>query len=411
MYKSLKIDKESVILFLLVFPFIPIDSINYGIMETIYNLWLLFSVVYIFIKYYSAINKKNIPVIFILLFGIALCVSCVINENEIVSGFYYAGKIVSFILLNIYYLDKKSLKLLKIERDYLTIIIIINFAFQIINQNYFGIMEISGNYKNFFQSDNVLGFYYVAYISLLFLFEKEKKISIKSLIMITICVLSTIRAWSATALVGIAMIIFYILFIYEKEISKFFTYKKIIIFYVISFIAVIVYNIQNKFDPIIQLILRKEATFNGRQFIWGSAISNILASPFWGYGIVRGGRMLINLTRGGGYVGSHNMFLEVSIQSGFIGLIFFVGFLLTVLYSKTTNKTEALLKKYYMFLFFSFVMLIMYLTSHSIYEVYAYLPLLLCYKSDIIFMIQNNQKDNNLKQLNRNNDNIRNIYE
>lgn len=388
----MKIKKSELKAFLLLFPFIEVHVFNIG---PVYEIAMLLAVMYIsflYIKRQFVLKLEYIP---LLLYAIWITLSCFLNGRSIIPGLYYGFKIFAFTQVTEYYLQKKDITFLLIARRYIAFCMIMTTIFQYINQGLFGQLD-SGNYSNFAFGDNALGYYYIPFIALCIVLDRMNAIEISKYTWMMICVsvLSLVRAWSAKSIVGIALIVFYVLFIYGNRVSKIFSPFLMIIVYITAELGLVFFNIQEKFSFIIENILHKDASLTGRTGLWFNAINNISKSPLYGYGVTYGGGMYLNTT----FVGrtghsSHNLILEIIMQTGFVGLFFWGAYIVLSLFrSKKSVKADS--HNYYMLVYFVFVILIMQLTSGSIYIPFYYLPIILCANNYELF----NEKWRGIKQ-------------
>jgi O-antigen ligase len=372
--------------FLLIFPFFPIGAIDYG---RVYDV-LMFADIFVI---FALVAFRNDQIrlrpqnILIFLFMVWLSLACVKNGKSPVPGLFYGGKLVTFIFLNEYYLMRRSLTLLQVTKNYMTFLILVTTFFQFVSQGIFGTMEVSGNYRNFFVGDNELGYYCVAYLSLCIVLDMidQHKIGRITAFMTLVCIASLLRTWSGKSLVGIAAVFVYLIFVYGKKIAKVLNFVFLAGTYISIYIGIVGFEIQFMFSDFITNVLHKDATLTGRTYIWASVLKNIRESPIWGHGTVDGGQLIINYSHMSNLVSSHNLFMEVILQTGIVGLVLYLGYIGFSLSRRTRYLHDEAWVTYFMLLFFTFVILIMYITTPTIYLVFAYLPIVLCANLDKLF--------------------------
>ncbi len=391
---EIRIKKEDLIAFLLVFPFIPVNALDYISADILYDILAVIDVGVILCIMLQSHYRMSVPDIFLAIFTIILCVSCIANGRSVIPAIYYGGKFFAFVIINSYYLRKHSTTMLKVTFNYMTVLIIINTIIQFINQDAFGHQIISGNFNNFLIGDNLLGYNYVPYIALGIILDEMEigKVRNRTSIMIAVCLISLLRAWSAKSIIGITMVLIYLLFVYRKEIAHFFNFEVLTVVFIVAFIGVVFLGIQDNFSFIIENILRRDTTLTGRTYIWQSTLDLIRKSPWIGYGTVNGGMLEISSSRAGNDVGSHNIILEVLLQTGFIGLTMYLGFLVTSIKKPLNKLTPTKKDNYLMLLFMIFVILIMFLTSMAIYTVIMYLPMVLCFNIENLNFISDKKE-------------------
>lgn len=374
---STKIKKSELKAFLLLFPFIEVHVFNVGYL---YNIAIFIAVLYVavlFLKKRIILKKEYIP---LLLYAVWLTLSCALNHGSMIPGIYYGMKLFAFTQIVEYYVQRKDITLLMVTRKYITFCLIVTTIFQYVNQDFFGHLDVSGNYNNFAFGDNVMGYYYIPFIAVCIVLDRMngEKISKYTWTMIVFSLLSLLKAWSAKSIVGIALIVVYVMFIYGRKLSKVFNLFFVVVAYALAEIGLVFFNIQTRFSYIIESILHKDATLTGRTGLWYNALNNIRNSPIYGYGVMNGGGIYLNTTFVGSTThSSHNLILEMLMQTGFVGLALWTLYIILSLSRNRTN-VKADSYNYYMLVFFVFVVLIMQLTSGSLYIPFYYLPIVLC---------------------------------
>lgn len=148
----------------------------------------------------------------------------------------------------------------------------------------------------------------------------EKKLILSAKLMIVVISISILITWSATGVVGWFILLFFILFIYKKQYSKYLNAPFLYSVYIVIFIAIILLRLQTYFSYIIENILHKSISFTGRTDIWDIAIALIKRSPMLGYGVYEGHGLIFYRNQ---FYYAHNAILEVMLQGGVIALFFF----------------------------------------------------------------------------------------
>lgn len=97
-------------------------------------------------------------------------------------------------------------------------------------------------------------------------------------------------------------------------------FSSIIIGYILFFYSVVFLKIQNKFSYFIESILGKNITFTGRVQLWDSAMEMIRNKPLLGQGVLENTNIIYS-ARQKKYLSTHNQFIQITVESGFIGLI------------------------------------------------------------------------------------------
>ena len=379
-----KLKRREVKAFLLLFPFVEVHVINTGHVYHVAVLLASVYVVYLIASKKLILRKKYIPLI---AYTIWLMLSCYINNLSMIPGLYYGVKLFAFTQVVEYYIQKQEFVFFSVTQKYIAFCMVMTTVFQFLNQDLFGHIELSGNYNNFAFGDNMLGNYYIPFIAICIVMDRmrNREISLKTWIMIAIATISLLRAWSASSVVGIAIIIVYVLFVYGKKISKIFNPFFVVVTYVVAEVGLVVFNIQNRFSYLIETFLHKNVTLTGRIGIWYNAINNIYNSPVYGHGVTKGGNIKLSTTFvGTRTLGAHNIILEVLMQVGYVGLVLWLTFIFASIFLKKKEiKSDE--DSYYMLLFFAYVVMIMQLALGNVYVVFCYFPIILCANVNHLF--------------------------
>lgn len=315
-----------------------------------------------------------------MLFLVWMCICSVVGGQGALYALYYVGSIAIWLLINEWYLSRGSLALLKASKIYVGAAIVLTLLQQLFFTDIFGTVESgSGNLRNFLASDNFLGYYYTAYIAVCLILDhiECKKVRVSSYVMMAVCLISMVKAWSVKSMLGIAVIILYVIFAYGKRWSKKLNVTTLTVVYVVIFVLVVFMDIQSYSYGFIETMFQKQNTVASRSQIWAEAIKNIAKSPVFGYGVPDGGRLHINDIGRSYPLSSHNIFLEVILEGGFIGGgIFALSYIGGLVHGdKTCGKDDRY--EFLMLLFINFIFLVMQMASGSVYFPFYYMPLVL----------------------------------
>ena len=327
---------------------------------------------------------RELRIVYLLygLFFVPIAASTFLNGGEILAAFYHPARMIGFVILIQFAARQgKLFELLSTLKTLTGIYILCNLFFQFYKQDFWG-YTTSQNYVNFFQPDNFQGYWYIAFILIVYLSNIQKtkfRQTVEMAFWLCVCLASLVRAWAATCLV--VFIIYFLLIVFRfSRIMELFTPWKAFVANLIFNVLVIFFQLQNHFSWLIVDILHKSITL-GRIRVWEAAIANIVRKPILGYGTNASGRMSINYI---GYNGissihyfSHNIFLEVTIQGGCLALVF-----LAILYyaaDRKTKKVEEVSGIKRMIFLSLFCNLFMQFTEFMLYEPFANIPLILCF--------------------------------
>ncbi|KYD31445.1 hypothetical protein B4114_2811 [Geobacillus stearothermophilus] len=206
-----------------------------------------------------------------------------------------------------------------------------------------------GEWIGVFHHKNVLGINMAFFSVILLIAVKNSTKRTSKAIYFLFLLLAFLLLWnskSSTALIVVVLSIFVlsVFFILKLKFSKRrFVYFQLFILIVVSTLSLIIfYFVINNLNSLLN-ILGKDATFTGRNYIWDIAINGILKHPIIGNGIrsywfdYKSNSVNYYLPWGQGIWHSHNAFLELLLQFGVIGGVFFV-ILYTVNFCISLNK-------------------------------------------------------------------------
>ena len=395
--KSLRISKKDIAAFVLCFSFIPVHAIQLLIKSNGYLILMLVSGAFVVAK---AIIDKTILKSFmfiswtILMLWMMLC--SYIGDQKIIYSVYYVGKVALWFLANECYFNNGSLRLLKMARKYVGFLIIVTFIQQIVAPDMFGIILGSWNRRTFFASDNYLGYYYTAYIALCFIldFKEKGEPRLRTYVMTAVCMASIIISWAVKNVIGIAILILYIAFVYKKKLARFFAPKTLTILFVVIFVGMVFFNVQQNFSDIVQRLFGKDTTFSVRYYVWTQAIQNIRRSPVFGYGIPEGAHVQLQYNFSGNARSSHNIVLELAMNGGIVAAaIYFFSVGRCLIHNEKRFKGNYSYE--YLFLVFNvFLFYLIQMASGSIYYPFYYMPLILLDNLDKIIYIKERKQKN-----------------
>ena len=370
MRDKLVIKKRDLLLIILFLPFLTYNlTAKFG--DSWNTVQMIDSVLIIFL-FFKRVKFQRITSR-ILLFGVLVVVFTYMGEpSEIESALFYTIRLFAFFLIMDEIILQESLTALNFIVLYEGIIICINIFFQIVSPDMFGHNDISGNYFNFFASDNELPYIYVSYIALIAVFSWRKHEKIKPYVyaMLAVCTLSMIVCWAGTGIVG--MVIIWIAIILQIDKFKSVTFKRILIGFMIIYVGVVVFRIHEAFEYFIVNVLNKDLTLSSRTILWDYALEYIRENLWIGMGTMDGGRVLFIPTATGQLYSSHSFFLEITVQVGIIGLIIYISMYINAGRRLMASKGNRI---YGIVLSALLAMLVMYMTEGWIYQPLQYMLL------------------------------------
>ena len=353
------------------------------------NLYLMFkSVAGVYALYYSVIRYKHFSAIQIsaTLFFWSLVLSTAINHGDIFQAF----RTIAFNWIACVYLDtsfrKDSEMTINLLRKICVVYIAINGILLIVFPGGFGkyvpgySMTVDSR-LNFLGRDNAFIYFFIFALIIELFYSKKKQQSYT--VMATI-IITMLYVWSGTGLIGCLIIVAFALVIQGRKIEKAFSIWTISIAYLIIYLGVVVFRIQDVFSGLIVNVLHKDITFTGRTYLWDMAMAYIIEKPYWGYGITE---KFLTMKSGISY-SPHNLILQILLTGGFLSLGLFL-----ILYCVSARK---LVRKHYTFsslisvAFFAY--LIASLTEATMNTQYLYFLFVIAYNIGTIEENRNAQR-------------------
>lgn len=345
-------------------------------------IYTIFKVVVFIIVSIEYIKTKDIPrfsLLLILLF-IPIYISTIINNMSI---FYAVKKTIEIIVLSmiveigLYY---KGIDFIKKFYGTMYVLVLINFILLLIFPR--GLIEAnmnSLNYKSYFLSiKNGMISWMVLTYCLGEICNINKKDTRNFKLLIIIISITMILVKSSTGLIGWLGVLFYVIFIKNRKFDKYIKLSNLFVLFIITFLSVVIFNVQEYFSFIFEAIFQKSATFTGRTTLWSQAIEFIKESPLLGYGIRE--ISVIQTDYGRGF-SSHNFILELALSGGILTTLL-IGIIMIVLIRKTlkfNNNPIVRIISWCIFIFF-----VCTLTESGIYKFQWYTLFVILYNVNFI---------------------------
>lgn len=223
--------------------------------------------------------------------------------------------------------------------------------------------NLAGDYNYFLGPDNYSAFATIPMLGAVLFFEYYKnsiQSKIKRLILtIGLCAAYVYTGAVAASVSSILLLAFYTVSKYWKNIMKIITIKKIVIFSAVCLALVVFFNVQNYFTGLLAALGKGEkgSTLNSRTIIWNMAIQLIKKNPILGIGELSEAAVNNYALYGMGH--AHNLFFDLMLKTGIVGLIsylyFYVGFLTK--YMKRFIKTKGVILAITIIVFFTLSMI------------------------------------------------------
>lgn len=371
--------------------FKPLLFFYYPTINSIFNVAMMLFGIAIFIYYVlNLIKGYKISSLQLAIMGyfIVLAIATIIGTHDYGMLLRTCGKWLSISIYSELLITKHHEKFLSILNKFILVLILLQFLSVLIFPN--GILNINNVQIYFLGNENtttmtvILGTLY----TMLYSYYKNNRLSMLSIAVLLMTTVIYIITWSATAIVGLLMLYFFLFCLYKKnkKLFKVFNFRNYLIFAIVGFILLVLFQFQNLFSFFIEDILHKELTLSGRIFIWDGCIEYIKSNFLLGLGVQEYSMRLSTI----GIFHAHCTFLNILLEGGILGLVCFLNILRVI--SKPMKKH----KKNEIVNIISFGLFIYLVTA--IVEVYqdsqmVYIFMVLGYCSNIICKECKNEKN------------------
>ncbi len=338
--KNWLIKNKNLLYALLIMPFLqPFIFNEYPVVDKVYLSLKILSAIVIFLLFFLKILYKKIHIskfiYFIFLYSFILIISTIFNHSSIERCTSYVIPIVCLILLTEMWMDIDSKKFLKFVGSIFSIYVIINLFTVIFCPVIFADFSetVSSRYY-FLGEDNRFIFVMLPLIYVLVVRDlmNNNKINYSTILIYFICLLTLVYRWSVAAMIGVLLIGISLLL-------KKFKHLKLNIYHIYAIVAfiytaIVVFKLHYKLLPLFDMLFNKRQTLESRYMLWDLCIGYIASNPIIGYGI-----QTIEVLKSKFIVShSHNMFLQFTYETGFVGLIIYIALFLLV--GKSIYKCE-----------------------------------------------------------------------
>lgn len=332
-----KIDLKVIFLIIMFVPFFPLTYLEIAIplANEIYNILLVIDYLIIILLYSYNHDYKNILFILcFLLFGVTIIFSTYKQDGEVLE---YIKQLITYLMIILFFnigIKKYREKFLKAMSIFFISINSINFITIIMYPEGMYINGV-GAWANWFLGyKNGFILYLIPNIISSYFYDRitKNKISPITIITIIISIITLILSDSSTGIVGLAILLFVIVFRKALNKLKVFNLKNCIIIYLVLFFAIIIFRVQEIFSYLIVDILHKNLDFTNRTYIWDTALEYIKDNFIFGYGYESSKIRTIKFAYSQA-VTCHNQLLDFLYQGGMLGVTF-ISFMISSLNKK-----------------------------------------------------------------------------
>lgn len=314
-----------------------------GIVGDIVDIWRMMSFVIILLM--VLIKQRKLSLISFLLCGIQvyLFVNTIAHKAAVLNFAKEAFSIVSAVILYDFAIRKNKKSFLKSQLFCFELVIYVNLLTEIV---YPEGLYLTNSVNTFFVSNKnwFLGYYnnhtqyFLPALLLAFLYKKETGKRLRVYLLTAVIYISVFLVWSGGVVASLGLVaIVYVFFRSKTIIFNYYNYWLIHIFF---YVAIILLKIQNLFRWLIDGVLDKWSSLEGRMSLWDITRRYIMEHIWFGYGIEVG---IVREIKSGykWAVHAHNLLLEIMYRGGVVYLLSFVWIVLLVgSRVKMCNNTE-----------------------------------------------------------------------
>lgn len=307
--------------------------------EILNSIWAYITVVFFIVSIYLIFKfkyQKNIYLVSIF-FGVYFLATLLHNKENIFSCISTIAQAALAYNIGILYLNKTYRRAITKIVPIISSVYLYADALSVFFQISSRVLHIEST-MTLLGYDNYAAFYILPLITikLFFCIQKNGKITLENWICTILCIASKGFTQSYAAVLSfVLLIVLFILLNRFKNIRKMINIKNGIVFILVMFILVYFFEIQNIISAFL-LSSGKGLTLNSRTIIWNYVVPRLDQLPLIGLGYLDSQYFLNYFEFPYGFVATHahNILLDVTIQTGFIGLVVYIVILCDIKFYK-----------------------------------------------------------------------------
>ena len=387
--------KSLLFVMILFIPFFKPFSINF--LEPIRRAYSLSVPPVFFISafLYIFMTKKNMHTLILIVFQLLYVLSTMINGMPLNIVIMSSVSLITVSFL-VEYMIQNDARLLLRGLVYLSVLLVlINFALLIVFPEGVLIGE-RGERINFWHIDNELPPFIIPAMALAMIYSlyTKNKITKCTIVFLIICVITLLIAWSGTGIAALIVICLHYLIVHQKKIQKIITMRSYVSLFIVTFLGIVIFEIQHYFSFFIESILRKDITFTNRVFIWNKALDVIKDSSPLNLIMGYGERSLLRELTGISYYGhAHSEIFEIILKTGFVGLVLFLILVFLSAKKLTKHQNNKMASLLMGFLFSFYIMSIV----ETCFSISFYIMLILSLNIDRIIRQSEDYRESKIK--------------
>lgn len=363
---KLNLEKRILLYLILIFAFEPKLFVKIDFLNYIYIGGIVLSFIITLIKYFSKFNKPSKLLIILVIYRLSFFIQTLTSHGDITMWGYMSIVLVTLCMAIEIYAKYDFNFLLSSLINILTAITVINLLIVFVYPNgLIGDIYFIGIRTRFTE---------VILVNMVLSLTYDKihnvKISKKSLFIIAVSIVTILKCWIATALLGMVLVfLLVLLFLKDRHIKLLNIYFAIIICLVLN-VLIVHLRILDSLDWFFTGIFGKTTSLSGRTEIWDNAFGIIFSKPIFGHGMAVDGNFIPWVWGGIGEVKlwqAHNQWLQLLYDGGIVCVISFIA-ITFISYSQIKCNKQAVAKSKFLIIgiiVFYFMMIV---------EIYSYTP-------------------------------------
>lgn len=282
--------------------------------------------------FYLGNKKISAFLIVTAVFNLLFLISTYVNQGDLKKALIYVINIIGVCILTELAVKFSFPAFLKAVFYLLSGLLVLHLISQFVFPNGIVLTDYYSNACYFMGIDNRMAPYLFLELLVTILYSEffYRRITWPALGMLAVVSLIILKSWSASALVGWAIFVLFLVLFYRRKLGRFFQFGVLSAAYIVIFVSFVVLRLQNLLSFIIVDVLHKDLTFTHRTEFWDVALSHIRDHWLLGMGVPwEKGHVWSDYYLK--FYNGHNIVLELLLVGGsllliaFLAVLFFCG--------------------------------------------------------------------------------------
>ncbi len=325
-------------IFLLTIPHLKPDYFNsIPIMDSIFNAFRILSFVILAIRYFFFYRRISKIIIVLFLLELFLLGNTALHNGNTYNSLLDVFPTVSICMLYDMVDKKRIVSFVSVQLFCLELLIYINFLTILLFPE--GLYTAYYTYNFFLGYYNTLDKYFLPALMFAFLYKEMTGKKARAYVLTAIIFASGILVWSGGILIALAGVA--IVYCFFKEKTVIFNYYSYWLMHIVFFLFVILLHTQDTLRWVIQDVLGKWNSLEGRMLVWQIELKRFMDSPIVGYGVEDSS---VRMGQNGWASHAHNLLLEILHRGGLVYLTLFICIIILAGRKMMKNKNTEVVK-------------------------------------------------------------------